>query len=63
MFSRPSDLLMLFCVLFRIIGTAEPSRTSTMEHFAKTVKGFQLLTHFIKIFILDIRLGFEYISE
>ena len=34
-----------------------------MEHFAKIVKGFQLLTIFIKSIILDIGLCFEYDSE
>ena len=67
MFSRPSDTKYFFVssnfVLFWIIQTAEvysePSRTSTMELFAKIVIGFQLLTIFIKSFILDILLGFE----
>ena len=71
MFSRPSDIKCSFVssnfVLFRIIRTAEvysePSRTSTMELFAKIFKGFQLLTIFIKSSISDIRLGFEYASE
>ena len=71
MFSRPSDIKCSFVssnfVLFRIIRTAEvylePIRTFTMELFAKIVKGFQLLTIFIKSSILDIRLGFEYASE
>ena len=71
MFSRPSDIKLssafLNFILFRIIWTAEvysePSRTSTMEHFAKIVKGFQLLTIFIKSIILDIGLCFEYASE
>ena len=52
MFSRPSDkkcsVVSSIFVLFRIIRTAEvysePSRTFTMEFFAKIVKSFQLLT-------------------
>ena len=71
MFSRPSDIKFFFVslnfVLFGIIRTAEvylePSRTSTTELFAKIVKGFQLLTIFIKTSILDTRLGFEYAFE
>ena len=71
MFSGPSDKKCSFVsssfVLFRIIRTAEvysePSRTFTMEFFAKIVKSFYLLTNFIKSLILDIRLGFEYASE
>ena len=71
MFSGPSDKKCSFVsssfVLFRIIRTAEvysePSRTFTMEFFAKIVKSFHLLTNFIKSLILDIRLGFEYASE
>ena len=34
-----------------------------MKLFAQIVKGFQLLTIFIKSSTLDIRLGFEYASE
>ena len=34
-----------------------------MELFGKIVKDFQLLTILIKISILDIRLGFEYVFE
>ena len=53
--------------LFRIIRIAEvysePSRISTMELFAKIVKGFQLLIIFIKSSILDIRMDFEYASQ
>ena len=53
--------------LFRIIRIAEvysePSRTFTMELFAKIVKGFQLLIIFIKSSILDIRMDFEYASQ
>ena len=71
MFSRPSDIKCSFVssnfVLLRIIRTAEvypePGQTSMIEPFAKIVKGFQLLTIFIKSSILDIRLGFEYASE
>ena len=71
MFSRPSNIKFFFVslnfVLFGIIRTAEvysePSRTSTTELFAKIVKGFQLLTIFIKTSILDTRLGFEYAFE
>ena len=71
MFSRPSNIKFFFVslnfVLFGIIRTAEvysePSRTSTTELFAKIVKGFQLLTIFIKSSTLDIPLSFEYASE
>ena len=71
MFSRPSDIKCSFVcsnfVLFRIMQIAEvysePSQTSTMELFAKIVKGFQVLTIFLKSSILDIRLGFQYGSE
>ena len=60
MFSRTSDIKCSFVssnfVLFRVIQTAEmysePSRTSTMELFAKIVIGFQLLTIFMKNSIL-----------
>ena len=62
---------MLFCMfIFCLISNysnsraySEPSQTSTMELFGKIVKDFQLLTILIKISILDIRLGFEYVSE
>ena len=71
MFSRPSNIKFFFVslnfVLFGIIRTAEvysePSRTSTTELFAKIVKGFQLLTIFIKSSTIDIPLSFEYASE
>ena len=60
MFSRPSDIKCSIVssnfVLFRIIRTAEAHseliRTSKMELFIKIVKGFQLLTIFIKSPIL-----------
>ena len=42
---------------------SELSRAFTMQLFAKTVKDFQQLTILLKTFILDIRLGFEYVSE
>ena len=67
---------MLFCIFkFSLISNysnsracyteaySEPSQTSKMELFARIIKGFQLLTIFIKSSILDIRLGFEYASE
>ena len=41
----------------------EPSRTSTMTFFAKTVKGFWPLTIFAKRFIVDIQLGSKHASE
>ena len=71
MFNGPTDIKCSFVssnfVLFRISRTAEVhsehSRTSTMELFAQIVKGFRLLTIFIKSSIIDIRLGFEYASE
>ena len=71
MFSRPSDIKCSFVsshfVSFRIIRTTEvyweSNWTSTMKLFAQIVKGFQLLTIFIKSSTLDIRLGFEYASE
>ena len=42
---------------------SEPSRTSKMQLFAKIVNGFQPLIIFAKSFILDVQLGFEYVSE
>ena len=67
MFSSPSDIKCSFVcsdfVLLWIIQIAEvysePRTTSTMELFAKLVKGFQLLTIFIKSSILHIRLGLD----
>ena len=64
MISRLSEIKCSFVcsnfVLIQIVSIAEvysePSNTSTikMELFAKIVKGFQLLTIFIKSCILDI---------
>ena len=42
---------------------SEPSQTSKMKFFAKIANGFQLLTIFAKIFILDAWLGSEYASQ
>ena len=62
-------MLFLFSnfVLFRIIRIAqvysEPIQTFAMELLARLVKRFQLSSIFIKTFILDIRLGFEYAPE
>ena len=42
---------------------SEPTGTSKMELFAKIVKGWKPLLFFAKNCILDVRLGFEYISE
>ena len=42
---------------------SEPSQTSKMKFFAKIATGFQLLTIFAKIFILDVWLGSEYASK
>ena len=70
MFSRSSDRKCSFeysnFVLFRIIRIAEvysePSQISTMELFAKIVKGFQLFTIFIKSFISDMWISVDYRS-
>ena len=40
-----------------------PSRTSKMDLFVKIVNSFQLVTIFAKSSILDVQLGFEYVSE
>ena len=48
-------------------GTAavhlEPSQTSTMEQFAKTVSDFEALTIFAKGSILDAWQGSQYVFE
>ena len=61
--------------LFKVYGTersftricaeaySEPSRTSNMELFAKIIKGYLLLTIFVKISTLDVWLGAEYASR
>ena len=57
--------MFIFCLISNYSNSraySEPSQTSTMELFGKIVKDFQLLTILIKISILDIRLGFEYVS-
>ena len=41
---------------------SEPSQISKMKLFAKIVSGIKLLTDFPKISILDVWLGFEYVS-
>ena len=40
----------------------EPSRTSMMELFAKTVNCWKLLSIIVKIFIIDVQLGSKYAS-
>ena len=55
-----------FCLISNYLnsrGVFRTHRKSKMELFAKIVKGFQLLTIFIKSSILDIRIGSEYASE
>ena len=42
---------------------SEPSRTSKLELFSKIVNGWKPLTIFAESFILDVRLGSEYVSE
>ena len=39
------------------------SQTLKIELFAKLVNGFQPLTIFAKVFILDVRIGSEHASE
>ena len=41
---------------------SEPSQTSRMELFAKTMNGWKLWIIFAKSYILDVRLGSEYVS-
>ena len=72
MFSRSSDIKYFFTCsnLFCLISNYSNRRgvfriqsKSMMGLFAKIVNGFQPLTVFAKSSILDVRLGFKYVSE
>ena len=52
-----------YFVIWPTESCSEPSQTSKMKLFAKTVKSQKPWTNFTKSSILDVWLGFEYASE
>ena len=57
------DFIKLVRFTFKAEAYLEPSQTSKMELFMKTVNDFQLLTNYAKSFVLDVWLGSQYTSE